>query len=154
MGIIRYGLAGFFGPTGDHLSVMGAMTPEGKVYTLARQESLKGLHSIAFLRHLLRVAGPRLLVIGDGSPIHRRAEVKEFVAARRERMWLEALTGYASELNPWDEGGWHPLKNGEIRKRACRDVEEVHEEFHPAVGRLRQKPQMVQSFFAQAGLMV
>ena len=28
---------------------MGGMTPEGKVYTLARQESLNGLHSIEFL---------------------------------------------------------------------------------------------------------
>ena len=66
--------------TRDHLSVMGGMTPEGKVYTLARQESLNGLHSIEFLMHLLRVAGERLLVIWDGSPIHRRAEVREFVA--------------------------------------------------------------------------
>src|SRR5712691_581594 len=66
--------------TRDHLSVMGGMTPAGKVYTLARQESLNGLHSVEFLRHLLRVAGGRLLVIWDGSPIHRRAEVKEYVA--------------------------------------------------------------------------
>ena len=138
--------------TRDHLSVMGGMTPEGKVYTLARQESLNGLHSVEFLRHLLRVAGPRLLVIWDGSPIHRRAEVKEFVAARRGRVWLEALPGYAPDLNPWDEGGWHHLKNVEMRNMACRDLEELHEEFHLAVGRLRQKPQMVQSFFAQAGL--
>ena len=56
---------------------MGGMTHEGKVDTLARQESLKGLHSVEFLLHLLRVAGDRLLVIWDGSPIHRRAEVKQ-----------------------------------------------------------------------------
>jgi hypothetical protein len=51
--------------THDHLSVMGGLTPSSKVYTLARQESLNGLHSVAFLRHLLRVAGARLLVIWD-----------------------------------------------------------------------------------------
>src|SRR5947209_4539563 len=66
--------------TRDHLSVMGGMTPAGKVYTLVRQESLNGLHSIEFLLQLLRVAGKRLLVIWDGSPIHRRGEVKEFVS--------------------------------------------------------------------------
>jgi transposase len=38
--------------TRDHLSVMGGMTPEGKVYTLVRQESLNGSHSIEFLIHL------------------------------------------------------------------------------------------------------
>lgn len=138
--------------TRDHLSVMGGMTPDGKVFTLARQQSLNGLHSIEFLRHLLRVAGTRLLVIWDGSPIHRRAEVKEFVSGTRGKVWVEALPGYAPDLNPWDEGGWHHLKNVEMRNLVCRDLEELHQEFHLAVGRLRQKPHLVQSFYAQAGL--
>jgi transposase len=138
--------------TRDHLSVMGGMTPEGKVYTLARQESLNGLHSIEFLMHLTRVAGERLLGIWDGSPIHRRVEVKEFVAGRHGKVWLEALPGYAPDLNPWDEGGWHHLKDVEMRNLVCLDLEELHQEFYLAVGRLRQKPHLVQSFFAQAGL--
>jgi len=33
--------------TRDHLSVMGGMTPRGRIYTLARQESLNGSHGIA-----------------------------------------------------------------------------------------------------------
>src|SRR6516165_108493 len=140
--------------TRDHLSVMGGMTPAGKVYTLVRQESLNGLHSIEFLLHLLRVAGKRLLVIWDGSPMHRRAAVQEFVAATRGAVWLEALPGYAPDLNPWDEGGWHHLKDVEMGNVACRDLEELHQEFHLAVGRLRQKSHLVQSFFAQAGLRI
>ena len=66
--------------TRDHLSVMGGMTPEGKVDTLVRQESLNGMHTVRFLAHLRKVAGDRLLVIWDGSPIHRRKAVQEFVA--------------------------------------------------------------------------
>jgi transposase len=138
--------------TRDHLSVMGGMTPEGKVYTLARQESLNGLHCVEFLMHLLRVAGPRLLVIWDGSPIHRRAAVKDFVAGTHGKVWVEGLPGYAPDLNPWDEGGWHRLKDVEMRNLVCRDLEELHQEFYLAVGRLRQRPKLVQSFFAQAGL--
>jgi transposase len=138
--------------TRDHLSVMGAMTLEGRVYTLVRQESLNGLHTIEFLLHLLRVAGKRLLVIWDGSPIHRRAEVTEFVASTRGRVWLEALPGYAPDLNPWDEGGWHHLKDVELRNLVCRDLDELHQELDLAVGRLRQKTHRVRSFFAQAGL--
>ena len=71
--------------TRDHLSVMGGVTPQGKVYTLVRPQSLNGLHTIAFLVHLGRLAGDRLLVIWDGSPIHRRAEVSAFVAEARGR---------------------------------------------------------------------
>lgn len=140
--------------TRDHLSVMGGMTPHGKVYTLARQESLNGLHCIEFLSHLLRVAGKRLLVVWDGSPIHRRAAVKEFVADTRGKVWLEGMPGYAPDLNPWDEGGWNHLKNVEMRNLVCLDLEELHQEFYLALGRLRQKPHLVQSFFAQAGLRI
>ena len=140
--------------TRDHLSVMGGMTPEGKLYTLARQESLNGLHTIEFLTHLLRVAGPRLLVIWDGSPIHRRAAVREFVDGTRGKVQVEGLPGYAPDLNPWDEGGWHHLKHAELRNVVCLDLEQLHEEFHLAIGRLRRKPHLVQAFFAQAGLSI
>lgn len=138
--------------TRDHLSVMGGMTPEGRVYTLVRQESLNGLHCIEFLEHLQRVAGERLLVIWDGSPIHRRVAVTDFVAGTRGKVWVEALPGYAPDLSPWDEGGWHQLKDVQLANVVCRDLEEIHEQFHLAVGRLRLKPHLVRSFFAQAGL--
>jgi transposase len=140
--------------TRDHLSVMGGMTPEGKLYTMAREQSLNGLHIIESLVHLGRVADDRLLVIWDGSPIHRRAEVTAFVSETRGQLWVEALPGYAPDLNPWDEGGWHHLKDVEMRNLVCRDLEELHQEFHLAVGRLGQKPHLVRSFFAQAGLKI
>lgn len=138
--------------TRDHLSVMGGMTPSGRVYTLTRQESLNGSHSVEFLVHLMRVASPRLLVIWDGSPIHRRTLVKDFVEDTRGKVRLEALPGYAPDLNPWDEGGWNHLKNVEMRNLACKDVEQLHEQFHLAVARLRRKAWLIRSFFAQAGL--
>lgn len=137
--------------TRDHLSVMGGVTPAGKVYTLARQESLTGLHTVEFLAHLLRLAGERLLVIWDGSPIHRRAAVREFVAGTRGRVWLEALPPYAPDLNPV-EWAWRHLKQVELRNLVCLDLEELHGEFHLAVGRLRQKRYLTPSFFAGAGL--
>lgn len=138
--------------TRDHLSAMGGMTPAGRIYTLARQESLNGLHSVEFLVHLQRVAGERLLVIWDGSPIHRRTLVHEFVAHTHGKVRVEALPGYAPDLNPWDEGGWHHLKNVEMRNLICKDLEELHEEFHLAIHRLRQKAWLIHSFFDQAGL--
>lgn len=138
--------------TRDHLSVMAGMTPGGRIYTLARQEALTGLHSIEFLVHLQRVAGQRLMVIWDGSPIHRRREVTTFVTGKQGKIRVEFLPGYAPDLNPWDEGGWHHLKSIEMGNLVCRDLEELHEQFHFAIARLRKKPQLVRAFFAQAGL--
>jgi hypothetical protein len=38
---------------------MGAITPDGRVYTLVRQESLTGVEAVEFLEHLGRQLGGR-----------------------------------------------------------------------------------------------
>lgn len=136
----------------DHLSVMGGITPQGKLYTLVRQTSLTALDSVQFLRHLFCETAGRLLVIWDGSPIHRGAEVRDFLANdRTHRVHLERLPPYAPDLNPTEEL-WQQLKHVEMRNLACLDLEELHFEFHLALGRVRQKSHLIRSFFTGAGL--
>lgn len=140
--------------TRDHLSVMGGVTLAGKLYVLVRRHSLNGLHTVEFLKHLVRHAGHRLLVIWDGSPIHRRAEVKEFLSCvEGQDIHVEPLPAYAPDLNPFDTGVWQHLKHVEMRNLVCLDLEELHLELHLAVGRLRQKPYLIQSSFRAAGLL-
>jgi transposase len=139
--------------TRDHLSVMGGVTPRGKVYTLVRPTSLNGLHTVEFLLHLGRLAGDRLLVAWDGSPIHRRAEVTGSVAEARGAIVVERLPSYAPDLNPV-EWLWRHLKEVELRNLSCRDLEQLHLEFHLALGRVRQKPRLMRSFFEGAELTV
>ncbi len=136
--------------TRDHLSVMGALVHGGyRVYTMVRQKPLNGLNMIEFLEHLLRVAGSRLLVIWDGSPIHRRKAVQDFVADLRGRIRLEWLPGYAPDLNPV-EALWEHLKHVELKNLVTRDLEELHLEYHLAVGRIRYKHHLIHSFFQEA----
>ena len=138
--------------TRDHLSVMAAITTGWQMSTLVRQKAFNGLHCIAFLKHLLRRLGRPLLVIWDGSPIHRRREVTKFVAVVGERkLVVEALPGYAPDLNPV-EWLWKHLKYVELRNRTCLDLEELHMEFHLAVGRVRQRRRLIRSFFEGAQL--
>jgi transposase len=137
--------------TRDHLSVMGGVTDVGKVYSLIRPKSLNGLHCIAFLVHLGRLVGDRLLVIWDGSPIHRRVEVQEFVAEAGGKIHLEPLPPYAPDLNPV-EWLWKHLKKVELRNLTCLDLEQLHMELHLALGRVRQRLTLVRSFFEGAGL--
>ncbi len=110
----------------DHLSVMGAVTTTFKVYTLVRNQALNGLHCIEWLEHLMRqICGP-LLVVWDGSPIHRRCAVKDFIAGVGERtLVVEGLPAYAPDLNPV-EWMWKHLKYVELRNRTCMDLEELH----------------------------
>ncbi len=137
--------------TRDHLSVMGGVTPRGKVDSLVRPRSLSGLHTTESLLHLGRSAGDRLLVIRDGSPIHRRAEVTELVAEARGAACVERLPAYAPDPNPV-EWMWRPLKEVELRNLSCLALDQLHLEFHLTLGRLRQKPRLVPSFFEGAGL--
>jgi transposase len=137
--------------TRDHLSVMGGVTTEGKMYSLVRPTSLNGLHSIEFLVHLGRLVGDRLLVIWDRSPIHRRAEVQEFVAEASGKIHREPLPPYAPDLNPV-EWLWKYLKKVELRNLTCLDLEQLHMELHLALGRVRQRLALVRSFFKGAGL--
>src|SRR3954451_18460149 len=131
---------------------MGGVTPAGRISALVRQESLTGLHTIEFLKHLIRHVGSRLLVLWDGSPIHRRAVVHEFLDSAWGRgLRVERLPPYAPDLNPV-EGAWQHLKHVELRNVVCLDLEELHLELHLAIGRLRQKPRLIQSFFEGAGL--
>ncbi len=138
--------------TRDHLSIMAALTTDGRAYTLVRQESLNGLDTIEFLAHLgHQLKGPAL-VIWDRSPIHRRGEVTEFIAAvGAKNLAVELLPPYAPDLNPV-EWLWKHLKKVEMRNLTCRDLEELHEEFHLALGRIRGKPRLFPSFFAGAEL--
>jgi len=90
-------------------------------------------------------------VIWDGSPFTAAKRSGSSWAVRTiEFAWKPA--GLCPRPESMDEGGWHHLKHVEMRNLVCRDLEELHEQFHLAVGRLRHKPHLVQSFFAQAGL--
>jgi transposase len=76
---------------------------------MEQERAFKSPDVVRFLKHLLRQMPGKLLIIWDGSPIHRGRAVKGFLAsgaARRVR--LEQLPGYAPELNP-DEGIWKHL---------------------------------------------
>ena len=138
----------------DHLSVMGGLTANQKIYTLIRHKSLNGLHSILFLKHLLRLIEGPLLLIWDRSPIHRRAKVKKHIEALgTKRVEVEELPTYAPDLNPV-EWLWKHLKNVELRNRTCVDLEELHMEFHIAIGHIRKKPKLMKSFFEGAKLYI
>jgi transposase len=138
--------------TRDHLSMMSAITPQGWLFTRTRYEALKGMDSVHFLTHLYSQTGRKLLVIWDGSPIHRNTEVRDYLAnGAAKQIRLERLPAYAPDLNP-DEGTWRHLKRVELANVCCTDLLDLHSQLHLAVSRLRRKPRIIQSFFAQAGL--
>ncbi len=125
--------------TRDHLSAIGALTADGRVLMQVQTQAFRGPRVVQFLRHLLRHITGKILVIWDGSPIHRSLVVKQFLAdGGAERIWLEQLPAYAPELNPV-EGIWRQLKRVQLRNVCCRTLTEVRYELRLAVANLRHK---------------
>ena len=80
---------------------------------------------VGFLRVLLRKIGGKILVIWDGSPIHRGHEIKDFLKrGAAKRLHLEQLPGYAPDLNP-DEGIWNYLKRVELGNVCCANLDHL-----------------------------
>jgi transposase len=137
--------------THDHLSVIGGVTADGRLFTHIQETAYRGPAVVAFLRQLLRQIRGKVLVIWDGAPIHRCQPIKDFLAAgAARRLQLEPLPGYAPELNP-AEGVWNLLKRRELKNRCCRDVAELRWELGLALRRLRRRPQLLVSCFRQCG---
>ncbi len=135
----------------DHLSVMSGITLEGKLYMIEQERAFKGEDAVRFLKHLMRQVEDRLLVIWDGSPIHRGQAVKAFLTSgASSRLQLEQLPGYAPDLNP-DEGIWKHLKYVELKNLCCQSLAELKVELRKAKERLRHKRDVIFGCIKQPG---
>jgi len=125
--------------TRDHLSAMSGITLEGKLYMSEQDRAFKGGEVVRFLKHLMHQIPGKLLIVWDGSPIHRSRAVKDFLASgAARRVQLEQLPGYAPDLNP-DEGIWKHLKCVELKNLCCKSLKELKIELRKAKERLRHK---------------
>jgi transposase len=137
--------------TRDHLSAMSAITLEGKLYMTFQERAFKGEDAVRFLKHLMRQIPGKLLVVWDGSPIHRGGAVKDFLASgAASRLQLEQLPGYAPDLNP-DEGVWKHLKCVELKNLCCESLTELKVELRKAKERLRHKRDVILGCIRQPG---
>jgi transposase len=129
--------------TRDHLSAMSGITLEGKLYMIEQDRAFKGEDVVRFLKHLMHHIPGKLLIIWDGSPIHRSRAVKEFLARGASlRLKLEQLPGYAPDLNP-DEGVWKHLKCVELKNLCCESLAQLKVELRKAKERLRHKKHVI-----------
>jgi transposase len=139
----------------DHLAASGGVTADGRLLQQVRDHPLNSLDVVRFLKHLRAQVPGLLLVIWDGAPIHRGQPVKAFLtssAARRLR--LEALPGYAPDLNPLDQGIWHYLKNVELANVCCATLHHLRHELRQAIARLRHKRSIIHGAIRHAGYLL
>lgn len=135
----------------DHLSAMGGITAEGKLYLVVQERPYRGPDVVGFLKHLARQVAGKLLVIWDGAPIHRSQVVKEYLSnGAAKRIHLEQFPSYAPELNP-AEGIWNYLKRVELKNLCCQSISHLNYELIKATERLRHKTEVILGCIKQPG---
>jgi transposase len=140
--------------THDHLAAISGITVDGRLFFQTRRDTYHAPQVVGFLRLLLRQIRGKVLVIWDGSPIHKGQPIKDFLTrGAAKRLHLEQLPGYAPDLNP-DEGIWNYLKRVELHNRCCRDLAELEVELRRAKERLRHKSNVIRACSLQCGYSV
>jgi transposase len=135
----------------QHLSVIGAITPEGKLFHQVDEHAISKVEVVRFLRHLLRQIAGKLLVVWDGLPAQRSRLVKQFLAeGAAERLHLVQLPAYAPDLNPV-EGLWNHLKRVQLGNMCCAHLPQLRQELRKAVERVRHSTTLISHLFQQPG---
>jgi transposase len=136
----------------DHLSVISAWSPQGRLFFSVRESSFDSEAVIVFLKRLLNEIDGQITLIWDGAPIHRSKLIKSFLSeGAAQRLHLERLPGYAPDLNP-DEGVWNWLKNVEMRNQCLTDIAHLKRELRRGIERMRHKRRVIGSFLNMAKL--
>jgi len=135
----------------DHLSVMGALSLEGKLLTWIQDHSVKGQDVVRFLKHLLAHIPGNIVLVWDNLPAHRGQAVKDFLAeGGAKRLTLKALPSYAPDLNP-QEGIWRLLKYVELKHVCCPNLAALTVEVRRAIERLRCRVEAILGCVRQPG---
>ena len=140
--------------TRDHLSAISGITLDGRLFMQVRPASYDAEAVVGFLRVLLRKISGKIVLIWDGSPIHRANALKDFLKrGAAKRLHLEHLPGYAPDLNP-AEGIWNYLKRVELGNVCCSDFDHLYREIIRAKERLRHKQAIIISCSRQCGYLI
>jgi len=111
--------------TKDHLSSISALEKDGELLIEVQEKTYDSEDVVRFLENMLKTIEGKITIIWDNSPIHKSKKIREFLkSGAAKRIHLEALPGYAPELNP-AEGIWNWLKKVELKNRCFLNIESL-----------------------------
>jgi transposase len=135
------------------ISVIGAVTLDGRIFFHAQDEGIKSPSVVHFLKLLMAKIPGRLTIIWDRGRIHLGAVTTFLKALETGRIKIEQLPGYAPDLNP-EEGVWHLLKDVELKNVCRRSLLGLMREFRLATVRLPHKKKQILACFKKARLKI
>jgi transposase len=128
------------------LSLIAAVTNQGKVRFMIYAGALTPRHLIVFLRRLIKDAGRKVFLILDNLNVHKARAVRAWLAAHRAAIEVFHLPPYTPELNPSE------YFNGDRKSAVQRDIppRDQADLKHKLLGhsrRIQKSPARVRKYF-------
>jgi transposase len=129
------------------VNVMAAISNKGELYFTCYTGSFTGPVFLAYLDRLVRHLGRKIHLIVDGHPVHRRVNVRDWLAEHVDRIEMHFLPGYSPELNPVE------LLNGDIKRQVAQanpaNPAELAAKASAHLRRRQNQPQAIQALFGK-----
>jgi transposase len=96
------------------VNAMCAISNKGELYFTCYTGSFTGPVFLAYLERLVRHLDRKIHLIVDGHPVHRRVNVRNWLAEHVDQIQMHFLPGYSPELNPVE------LLNGDTKRHVAQ----------------------------------
>ena len=134
------------GGTRQKLSMIAAVTNQGKARWMIIDESFNSDRLIEFMESLVKDAGKKVFLILDNLRVHHSKLVKAWVAQHSEKIELFYLPSYSPQLNP-EERLNADLKQEMGKRVPVRTKVKLREAATEHMAMLEQNPERVMSYF-------
>jgi len=133
--------------TGQRFSIqmLSAVGESGEFEFMMHQGGVNAEVFVSFLVKLIKSVSTRIILIVDGSSIHKAKVVKEFLEANKDKIEIHIIPPYSPELNP-DEQVWKNVK-AEVSKQKVIGRQGLLDLTKKALLRLKETPETIKGFF-------
>jgi len=127
-------------------NVLSAVTAQGSMDYLIKDETIKRTQYIEFLEQLIVDRDRPLILLVDHATFHKSKEVRNYVRTNREKLMVFFLPKRSPAYNP-DEQVWNEVKNNSIGKQPIRNKDDLKIRLTEALNSLKDNTKRVISFF-------
>jgi transposase len=128
------------------ISATSAVNANGAFSFCTYHGALNAELFIELLKQMMKYRRRPVHLVLDSLPVHKKAIVRNYVAATEGRLTLHFLPGNAPDLNP-DELVWSHVKRTGTARRPLQQGEKLREKVEEQLARLQKMPHLVRSFF-------
>lgn len=128
------------------ISAASAVSAKGAFWFATYEGGLSGELFVGLLQQLMYRRKTPVRLVVDGLPAHKKAIVKEYVAATGGKLTLHFLPGYAPDLNP-DELVWSHAKRTGVARSPLKAGEKLQIRVDDQMKSIAADRALVKSFF-------